>query len=179
MPLDEPAPRPAAGVGLRPFAPAAPSAAASIEQAADGVARLSTPIVDFPGIVAGDRFDIVKGSKVGFLGVKGEATILQLDDDSATFKVKAGAFGIKVDVEVQVERTGPDTVRISSRGSGIPDTSEEGRIIVSRTNFAEFERIADPSEHTIISHDGNGRITIDTVVPTFGKAHLVLERRDA
>jgi hypothetical protein len=179
MPLEARAPRFAAGVGMRPITPAAPTSASSIEQAADGVARLSTAIVDFPGIVTGDRFDIVKGSKVGFLGVKGEATILQLDDDSATFKVKAGAFGVKVDVEVEVERTGPDTVRISSRGSGFPDSSEEGRIVTSRTNFAEFERIADPSEHTIITHDGNGRITIDTVVPTFGRAHLVLERRDA
>jgi hypothetical protein len=164
------------GSAARSAAPAA--MAAPLEGAIDGVARLAPgPIIDFPGIVAGDQFDIVKGSKVGFLGVKGLAGILQLDDDNASFKIKAGAFGIKVDVVVDVVRTGPDTVRIDSRGSGIPDTSAEGRIVAQRTNYAEFERIDDPSERTIISHDGTGGIVIDTVVPTFGKAHLVLKRR--
>jgi hypothetical protein len=156
---------------------AAPSTAAALEAILDGVARLSTPLVDFPGIATGDMFDIVKGSKVGFLGVRGEAQVLRLDDDYASFKVRAGALGIKVDVVVDVERTGPETVRISSRGSGIPNTTADGRIIESRTNYAEFERTDDPSERTVIQHDGRGRIVIDTVVPTFGDAHLILQKR--
>jgi hypothetical protein len=167
---------------VRSIAPAAPTTGAAKEAAIDGVARLlgaalATPIVDFPGIATGDRFDIVKGSKVGFLGVKGEAEVLALTDDNASFKIRAGAFGVKVNVVVDVVRTGADTVRISSRGSGIPDQQAEGRVLASRTNFAEFERIDNPAERTAIAHDGNGRIEIDTVVPTFGQAHLVLVKR--
>ena len=157
-------------------APAAAGASAPLAGVIDGAALLA-PLIDFPGIEAGQVFDIVKGSKVGFMGVKGEATIMRFDDDGASFAVKAGAFGIKVDVLVDVVRTGPDTVRISSTGTGIPNQSAEARIIESRTNFAEFERISDPSEHTVIQHDGAGGIVIDTVVPTFGAAHLILERR--
>jgi hypothetical protein len=160
---------------------AAPWAALSVEGATDGVARLgqpwSTPIIDFPGIEAGDQFDIAKGSKVGFLGVRGDAEILDLDDDFASFQIRAGSLGVRVDVVVDVERTGEDTVLISSRGSGIPNTSAEGRIIAQRRNYVEFERIDDPSERTIIRHDGRGKVVIDTVVPTFGKAHLILNRR--
>ena len=176
-----PAPVPTAShaPGGTPFDRVAPAAApAALEGAVDGAARLGVEFIDFPGIEVGDTFDIVKGSKVGFLKVKGDAEILQLDDEVASFKVKAGAFGVKVDVVVDVERTGEETVRITSRGSGIPDTSAEGRIVENRTNYAEFERIDDPSERTIIRHDGEGNVVIDTVVPTFGKAHLVLDKRD-
>lgn len=157
---------------------ASPWAPAAVEGALDGAARTwSGPLIDFPGVESGDRFDIVKGSKVGFLGVRGEAAILALGDDDATFHVKAGALGIRVDVEVAVVRTGEETVQISSRGNGIPDTTAEGRIVARRTDYVEFERVDDPSERTIIRHDGRGNITIDTVVPTFGAAHLLLERR--
>ncbi|MCB0878515.1 MAG: hypothetical protein KDC46_05990, partial [Thermoleophilia bacterium] len=161
------------------------AAPAPLAGAIDGVARLAAPgaattsqFIDFPGIEAGQQFDIVKGSKVGFLKVKGNADILRLADDGASFHVKAGAFGVKVDVTVDVERTGDDTVRISSHGSGIPDQTAEGRVVENRTDYVEFERIDAPDEHTIISHDGNGTLTIETVVPTFGTAHLVLARRD-
>ena len=170
--------------GAHPVAPAAhvparlaaaPAAApAPLAGAIDGVLRL----IDFPGIAAGDAFDIVKGSKVGFLGVKGDADILRFDDTAASFHVRAGAFGVKVDVTVEVEQTGPDTVRISSRGTGIPDQAVDGRIVASRTNYAEFVRVDDPTERTVISRDAaNGRITIDTVVPGFGNAHLLLDKR--
>ena len=161
-------------VTVRPAAAAAP---ASIAGAVDGVAQLLAPLIDFPGIAAGQVFDIVKGSKVGFLGVKGEATITRFDDEGASFAVKAGAFGIKVDVVVDVQRTGADTVRISSRGSGIPDTTVDGKVVVSRTNYAEFVQVDGANDRTVIQHDGNGGIVIDTVVPTFGNAHLLLERR--
>lgn len=175
-------PRPGHGPDVAPVRPLArvapPAAPAAVEGALDGVARTwSGPLIDFPGISAGDRFDIAKGSKVGFLGVRGEASILSLADDDATFHVKAGALGVRVDVEVEVLRTGVDTVQISSRGSGIPDTTARGRIVEQRTNHVEFERIDDPTERTVISHDGRGNITIDTVVPTFGKAHLLLDKR--
>ncbi len=165
-----------AAARLAAASPAPVVAPASLESAVDAVARLAAPLIDFPGIAAGQVFDIVKGSKVGFLGVKGEATITRFTDDGASFAVKAGAFGVKVDVVVDVQRTGADTVRISSRGSGIPDQQADGRIVESRTNYAEFARIDDPSQRTVISHDGRGGIVIDTVVPTFGNAHLVLAR---
>ncbi|MCW2920730.1 MAG: hypothetical protein JWL76_604 [Thermoleophilia bacterium] len=158
-------------------APAPAAASASISGAVDGVAQLLAPLIDFPGIAAGQVFDIVKGSKVGFLGVKGEATITRFDDEGASFAVKAGAFGVKVDVVVDVQRTGPETVRISSRGTGIPNMDADGTVVVSRTNYAEFLRSDGSGERTVIQHDGTGGIVIDTVVPTFGNAHLVLERR--
>jgi hypothetical protein len=154
-----------------------PAPAASLAGAIDGVAQLLAPLIDFPGIAAGQVVDIVKGSKVGFLGVTGAATITRFEDDGASFAVKAGAFGIKVDVVVDVQRTGADTVRISSRGTGIPDTTADGKVIASRTNYAEFVRADGSNERTIIQHDGTGGIVIDTVVPTFGNAHLILERR--
>lgn len=160
---------------------AAPTASAPLAGVVDGVARLASAptasLIDFPGIAAGDVFDIVKGSKVGFFKVGGEATVLRLDPDHATFKVKAGAFGMKVDVVVDVVQIGADLVRISSTGQGIPNTVADGRVVTSRTNFAEFERVDAPSEHTVLEHDGSGQLTIDTVVPTFGNAHLVLKRR--
>lgn len=163
-------------------APAGRLGAASA--AVDGVARLVSdathglaPFLDFPGITAGAKFDIVKGSKVGFLGVKGDAEVVSFTDDEISFRIRAGALGIKVNVQVNVARTGPDTVRISSRGTGIPDVDAEGRVVESRRNHAHFERIDNPAERTIIDHDGRGRLEIDTVVPTFGGAHLVLVRR--
>ena len=179
-PRDEQPPRPGTGPDARRPAPA--NAPAAIAAANDGVLRLlapvaNPPIVDFPGIVTGDQFKIVKGSKVGFLGVKGDAKITHFAPDAATFEVKAGAFGIKVDVVVEVVQTGPDTVRISSRGSGFPDTSAEGRVVARRTNYVEFVNTDGSDDRTIIRHDGNGRVEIDAVVPTFGKAHLILEKQ--
>jgi hypothetical protein len=110
-------------------------------------------------------------------GVKGEAAITTFQPDHATFHVKAGAFGIKVDVDVDIVQVDDTTVRISSNGTGVPNMSELGRVVTTRTNFAEFEQVSDPSKHTVISSDGNGHVTIDTVVPTFGRAHMELQRR--
>jgi hypothetical protein len=160
------------------LAPAAPTSPASVEGATDGAARLALPpIYDFPGIATGDSFDIVKGSKVGPLGVKGEAQVLELGPNAARFHVKAGKFGIKVDVNVEIVQLDEQTVRISSTGSGIPNMSETGRVLDTRTNYAVFEQVSDPSKHTVIASDGKGHVTIDTVVPTFGDAHLELEKR--
>jgi hypothetical protein len=172
---------------LRPTlaAPSAPSvpqrfaAAAAPSDAARGAAALFAPIIDFPGVTAGQAFDVQKGSKVGPLGVKGEAGITLFQPDHAAFHVHAGAFGIKVDVDVDIVQVDDTTVRISSHGSGVPDMSELGRVVTTRTNFAEFEQVSDPSKHTVISSDGAGHVTIDTVVPTFGTAHLELQRRSA
>lgn len=170
-----PAPAPAAAPHFAGIA--SPVAAASVEGAQDGVARLAKPVVEFPGIEAGQVFDVVKGSKAGFFGIKGEASVLRLDPDAASFKVKAGAFGIKVDVQVDIVQVDDTTVRISSKGSGIPDMSELGRVVESRPNYALFEQVSDPSKLTRIVHDGNGNIVIDTDVPTLGATHLILERR--
>ncbi|MCW2925977.1 MAG: hypothetical protein JWM98_3381 [Thermoleophilia bacterium] len=163
---------------------AAPSAPLAVEGAADGVARLAAPtapafppIVDFPGIAAGQVFDIVKGSKAGPIGVKGEALVNRLDPDHATFHVEAGRFGIHINVDVDIQQIAADQVRITSHGSGIPDTVAIGKVIEARTNHAVFEQVDDPSKRTTIDHDGNGTITIDATIPTFGNAHLVLQRR--
>jgi hypothetical protein len=169
---------PIAAPAARPLAPAAPGTSAPLEGAVDGAARLALPpIYDFPGMATGDAFDIVKGSKVGPLGVKGEAQVLELGPNAARFHVKAGRFGIKVDVNVDIVQLDEKTVRISATGSGIPAMSEVGRVLETRTNYAVFEQVSDPSKRTVISHDGAGHVTIDTVVPTFGDAHLELEKR--
>jgi hypothetical protein len=162
----------------RPLAPAAPTTSAPLEGAIDGAARVALPpIYDFPGMATGDQFDLVKGSKVGPMGVKGEAQVLSLGPNDASFHVKAGRFGIKVDVQVDIVQVDEKTVRISANGSGIPSMSELGRVLETRTNYAVFEQVSDPSKRTVISHDGNGHVTIDTVVPTFGTAHLELQKR--
>jgi len=161
-------------------APAAAAVATSapLEAAVDGVARLvSTPIVDFPGIAAGQTFDIVQGSKAGAIGVRGSAELLTFDPDHAVIHVKAGRFGVHVDVTVDIIRLSEDTVRITSKGSGVPDSSVDGRVVTIRTNYSEFERIGYPNERTIISHDGAGNLVIDTAIPRFGVAHLLLDRR--
>jgi hypothetical protein len=163
-----------------PAAPSAPrrlAAPAASLDAARGAAALFAPIIDFPGVAAGQMFDVQKGSKVGPLGVKGEAGITLFQPDHATFHVKAGAFGIKVEVDVDIVQVDDTTVRISSHGTGVPDMSQLGRVVTTRTNYAEFEQVSDPTKHTVISSDGAGHVTIDTVVPTFGTAHLVLQRR--
>jgi hypothetical protein len=139
-------------------------------------ARASAPIVDFPGISAGMRFEIVDGSKAGPIGIRGNAVINELTDDRASFHVAAGRFGMKVDVTVDVERTGPDSVRLHSSGRGLPDTVADGRIVAQRTNYVEFARIDAPDERTIITHDGRGGVTIETVVPTIGRVYLNLKR---
>lgn len=134
-------------------------------------------VVDFPGISAGQQFDVVKGSKAGFFGVRGESTVLRMDPDAASFHVKAGALGMQVDVTIDIAKVDATTVRLSSTGVGFPNMSELGRIVESRTDFAVFEQVSDPSKLTKIVHDGHGNVTIDTVVPTLGNVHLVLDRR--
>lgn len=176
-PIVAPVATTAAPAPTRFAAISAPSVPAALQGAADGAAFVTKPIVDFPGVVAGQVYDVVKGSKVGMFGVKGEATVLRMDPDAASFKVKAGAFGIKVDVQVDIVQVDDQTVRISSTGSGFPNMSELGRVVESRPNYAVFEQVSDPSKLTKIVHDGNGNVVIDTVVPTLGSAHMVLERR--
>lgn len=172
-------PSPVAPGGLA--APAPPTARAAVAGAVDGAARLlapvaPAPIVDFPGVQAGQEFDIVKGSKVGFFGgVKGAASIESFTPDLAAFHVRAGKFGVKVDVEVTVERIDDTHVRISSKGSGIPDQTAVGEVVQSRTNYAEFRTVDLNLKNTVIQRDvATGQITIDTEVPKFGDAHLVL-----
>ena len=174
--------RPGAAAAFAPLAGPAPVAApAAVASAVDGALRLVLPgtrgpIVDFPGVQAGQEFDIVKGSKVGFFGgIKGAARIDAFTPDLAVFHVKAGKFGVKVDVEVRVERIDDTHVRISSKGSGIPDQSAIGEVVESRTDHAEFRIVDMDLKNTVIRRDGaNGQIVIDTEVPNFGDAHLVL-----
>lgn len=157
---------------------AALSAPAAIRSAALGAAGVQAkPVVDFPGIAAGDKFDILKGSKAGIFGVKGTAAIETFTPEQASFHVNASSFGFKVDLTVDVQRIDDEHVRLISHGSGAPDSESIGRVVESRTNYAHFVNEADASEHTIIVHDGKGGITIDTVVPKVGNAHLILGRQ--
>jgi hypothetical protein len=137
----------------------------------------AAPLFNFPGIKAGDTFNIAKGSKVGFIVPTGTANISLLEADRAAFRILAAAFGQKVDLTVTVQRISPELVRITQQpaGGGAP-TSAEGRIVVSRENYSEFVSTDGKADRTVISHDGKGQVVIDTVIPTFGKAHLVLQR---
>lgn len=153
------------------------AAATASAQAVAGIQLVSTPIVDFPGVVAGAQYSLAKGSKVGMFGVKGDADVIAFTDDNAAFHIKAGKFGMKVDVKVDVTRIDDTHVKISSTGSGIPSMTAVGEIVRSERNFAEFRDVEGKFKNTVISRDGAGVITIDAEVPTFGSAHLVLAPR--
>lgn len=163
------------GVG----SPRIPAPVAQPRERSEAVAqaRAGAQLVDFPGIVAGDTFELVKGSKVGPIGIKGEAEVKHLDDDSAAFHVRGGRFGIKLDVDVEIARTGDDTALIKAHGTGLDPYQTEARIAANRTNFVDFEHLGSPEGHTVFSSDGQGHVVIDTVLPTFGDVHLELERR--
>ena len=135
-------------------------------------------LVDFPGIVAGDTFEIVKGSKVGRSASRARPRSEHLDDDSAAFHVRGGRFGIKLDVDVDDRphrrRHRPDQ---GERHWAADPYQTEARIVANRTNFVDFEHLGSPEGHTVFSSDGPGHVVIDTVLPTFGDVHLELERR--
>jgi len=137
----------------------------------------AAPIADFPGIEQGDEFEIVRGSTAGPIGVRGTATVDLLEPEHMTFHVVAGRFGMNVDVVVDIVRVDDQHVEISSRGEGIPDTTDLARIVEQRTNFIRFEQASNPTNVTSISHDGNGNLVVDAVIPNFGAAHLLLDRR--
>lgn len=159
-------------------------AAASAQLAAAGVQQLAPvqpiapvlPLFDFPGIRAGDSFDIAKGSKVGFLTPKGTADLSAFTSDGARFAIHAAAFGQKVDMDVLVERLDAMKVRITQTQAGKAPTMTEGRVVETRTNYSEFLGV-DGTTRTVISHDGTGQLVIDTTIPTLGAAHLVLQKR--
>lgn len=161
-----------------PFSPALPTVARPAAPLPTAPTWLTPPpIVDFPGVQVGATYAIGSGSKVGPIGVRGDALIRRWEPDHAVFHVKAGRFGFSIDVDVDIVRVDDTTVRISSTGHGIPDMSELGRVVESRENYASFEQVSDPSRRTIIARDGAGHVTIDTVVPTLGEAHLELDPR--
>lgn len=137
------------------------------------------PLFDFPGIVAGTVFDIAKGSKVGFITPKGTTSVDQFDAQAATFHIKAGAFGVNVDMIVAVKRLTDTQVELTSTKDGA-STKSIGNIVAARTNFAEFVSTDGKNEHTVIARDAKtGVILLDAVVPTFGNAHLVLQPKKA
>lgn len=157
-------------------APLAPQASALIAPAR---AATTGPIVDMPGIAAGDEFDLVDGTKVGPIGIKGEGWLDTFDPDHIALRVKGGRFGFKVDVAVDITRVDAERVRIATKGSGmVGDSDLIARIVESRPGYALFELEADPSKKTLITWDGSRRMVIDTdAVPNVGHAHLVLDRR--
>ena len=135
------------------------------------------PVFDFPGVQAGAVFDIAKGSKVGFFSPKGTTTVDLLDAQRAAFHIKAGAFGVNVDMLVAVRRLNADQVELTQTKDGA-STKVVGNIVDVHTNYAEFVSTDGKAEHTVIQRDAaTGVITLDAVVPTFGNAHLVLAPR--
>ncbi len=162
------------GPGL-PVVPVAPAPVA-VPAPAAAPAGLP-PLIDFPGIVEGDRFGIARGSRVGAVPVRGTAAIARLDDEGANFAIRAGALGVRVDVEVNVERIDADRVLISSRGRGIPDFTGMGEVVESRPNYVEFRSLDHDLANTIIQHDGAGRLRIDGEIPDFGNLQLLLDRQ--
>jgi hypothetical protein len=135
------------------------------------------PLINFPGIAAGNAFDIAKGSKVGMFSPTGSAKLDKLENDAAAFTINASAFGVKVDMLVSVQRLDATHVRITQQQAGKPATTADGTIVASRENYAEFLSSDGKKTKTVIQHDGKGQITIDTTVPSFGDAHLVLKKR--
>jgi len=81
-----------------------------------------------------------------------------------------------VEWSVDIQRLEAERVRISTRGKGLPGMDIDGRVVTFRTNFSEFERIDNSEDLTVVSHDGQGNLLIDTVVPGIGATHLVLKR---
>lgn len=132
------------------------------------------PLLDFPGLVAGSMFDIAKGSKVGFLTPHGTTSIDQIDAQSGVFHIKAGAFGVNVDMLVAVKRLNATQVELLTTKDGATSRAV-GDIVATRTNYAEFVSTDGTNEHTVIARDAaTGVVTLDAAVPSFGKAHLVL-----
>lgn len=164
----------------------APKVSVVPSQAVQGAALLSGPIVDFPGVQAGDQFSLARGSKAGKFGsVGGAGKILRFDNDAASFWVKAGKFGINVEAQVDVDRIDDERVRINTTTKSLFPIPEElkqlfgsemtARIVASRANYAEFVNEADPSMTMKLQRDNAGVITIDATMPSVGDTHLILE----
>lgn len=175
-PVQQPVTQPAPAAPTPPSAAPASAAPAAAVPTAD---EPMPPLVDFPGIEQGDMFDLIKGSKIGFFGVKGSGSIDRLDNEGAAFTVKGRMGFVRANAVIDVTRLDADHVFMSVKGKGVPDTSGRGRVVESRTNFAEFEPLDFPVGNTTIAHDGNGLITIDAEAPGLGAVHLLLQKREA
>jgi hypothetical protein len=182
---------------LSPLAPAtvsgsSASAIAMPTTAAPAVPALSassaSPLLDFPGVTIGDRYVVGNGTKVGKFGsVKGAGEVLKWNDDAASFHIKAGKFGINVDLNVDITRLDGDRVLLHTGSNGMvdpttgtvqPETDIVARTVVSRTNYAEFVGVDDPSMRTTIQRDSANNIIIDASVPQAGgPVHIVLNPR--
>lgn len=166
--------------GSSPLAPLAPAPRAvstpAGAAAVAGAALVAPPVFDFPGILKGDVYDLARGSKVGMFSPKGTATVELFTPDSASFHVIAGAFGVKADMHVAVTKFGEKQVQLVSTSADGKVNTVVGDIVNVHTNYAEFVSHDGKNEHTIIQRDAAGIIMMDTVIPTFGAAHLVLQK---
>ncbi|MBC7459945.1 MAG: hypothetical protein H7287_01145 [Thermoleophilia bacterium] len=167
------APAPAS---IQPFAPVAVPAPLPVPPVPGGPVPVVPPLFNFPGIAKGDLFDLAKGSKVGMFSPKGTASVDLFDASAASFHIKAGAFGVNVDMLVAVQRISDKQVKLTTTSSDGKVTTSTGDILAARENFAEFVSTDGKNEHTIIQANGKGLVTLDAVVPTFGAAHLVLQK---
>ncbi|MCW2974019.1 MAG: hypothetical protein JWN72_2292 [Thermoleophilia bacterium] len=158
------------------FAPAAIAAPLPSAPVPGGPVPVVPPLFNFPGVAKGDLFDIAKGSKVGMFSPKGTASVDLFDASAAAFHIKAGAFGVNVDMLVAVQRLSDTQVKLTTTSADGKATTSVGDIVAARLNYAEFVSTDGKKEHTVIQADGKGAITLDAVVPTFGNAHLVLQK---
>ncbi len=98
-----------------------------------------TRIFDFPNVQTGDRFKLVKGSKANGWGISGEARVITMSDTSAKVWLKAGKFGLRMELEIEVAQTSPTTARISGGEVGKTPSSSDATIVDARTNYSEFK----------------------------------------
>ncbi|MCW2974604.1 MAG: hypothetical protein JWN72_2877 [Thermoleophilia bacterium] len=172
QPLDA-RPRIVGGGGLAAAAPRSGAALDGARLVAEGAG--SAPLLDFPKVATGRTMAIVKGSRVGVLSPKGTATVDRLDGNMATFSLNAVAIGQSAKFQMTIERIDAGHVRITSKNAKTGASQMVlGTIVSSKPNYAQFQA-ADGSGKTTVYQNPTGQIIIDTNVPGFGAAHLILQ----
>ncbi|MBC7460169.1 MAG: hypothetical protein H7287_02275 [Thermoleophilia bacterium] len=166
-------PRIVGGDDRAPAAPRASGALAGAQLVAEGSG--SAPLLDFPKVAAGRSMAIVKGSRVGALSPTGTATVDRMDGNMATFSLNAVAIGQSAKFQMTIERIDATRVRITSKNATTGASQMVlGTIVSSKPNYAQFQA-ADGSGKTTVYQNPAGQIIIDTNVPGYGAAHLILQ----
>ncbi|MCW2949438.1 MAG: hypothetical protein JWN41_451 [Thermoleophilia bacterium] len=141
------------------------------------VARASAnaPLFDFPNIRAGRRLAIVTGSRVGLLAPKGTVNVDRLEGNVASFSMNATAVGQSARFQMTIERVDAGHVRITSKNAKTGSSQMVvGTIVSTKQNYAQFQA-SDGSGKTTVYQNPAGHIVIDTTIPGYGAAHLILQ----
>lgn len=125
-------------------------------------------------IESGDTFRVVGGSRAGSLGVKGSVTIVALEETTAQVTVSVGKFGLKFDVDLDMERSGDD-VRITATGRTFDEIEIRATVVEESPTEIRLRdvrgKLADT--HLVVADDGSA--TLDSQIPSIGKLHFLLE----